>query len=137
MKIRRSLVPVIGMVACVAGNPMAVVAHHSFSNYDMKTDTTLTGTVERFEWTNPHTYLYLNVSNPDGGTREWAVEFAAIGHLLRMGITKETFEPGDRVTVVGHLARNGSNSMTFSSITKANGKTFGSGPAASPAASQP
>jgi hypothetical protein len=109
--------------------PAAVFAHHSFSNYDMKTDTTLTGVVTRLEWTNPHTYLYVNVTDAAGKTQEWSVEFAAIGHLMRMGITKDTFKPGDQVTAVGHPARNALNAITFSSITTADGKNFGSAPA--------
>lgn len=133
MRVRRALFIVVGITACIAWHPATVFAHHSFSNYDMKTDTNLSGTVVRFEWTNPHAYLYINVSNANGTAQEWAVEFAAIGHLLRMGITKDTFKPGDQVAVVGHAARNGANSVTFSSITTPDGKTFRSGPPAPPA----
>lgn len=117
--------------------PQSVSAHHSFSNYDMKTDTTLTGIVTRFEWTNPHAYLYLNVVDTNGVPKEWAIEFAAVGHLLRMGLTKDAFKPGDQVTVVGHLARNGSNVLTFSTITTAAGRAFRSGPSAATSPTQP
>jgi hypothetical protein len=125
------------VVLCMTMQSIPLFAHHSFANYDMKTNQNLTGVVTRFEWTNPHSYLYLNVTDANGVTTEWAIELAALSHLLRDGWTKDTFKPGDQVTVVGHLAKNGSKLMTFSSITTAGGRTLRSGPAATPPSTQP
>jgi len=103
----------------------AALAHHSFSNFDMDQSLTLTGTVKRWEWTNPHSYLYVDVTD-DKGPTTWAVEFHAIGQLLRLGLTKSTFQPGDKVSVTVHPSHDGSKLTFFSRITLSDGRTIAS-----------
>jgi hypothetical protein len=99
-------------------------AHHSFSNFDMDKTVTLTGSVKRFEWTNPHTYLYVSVPDEHGESKEYAVEFHAIGQLIRLGFKKDSFKPGDKVTVVVHPSRDGTNLTFFSIVTMPDGSVI-------------
>src|SRR5688500_1442694 len=71
-----------------------VNAHHSFSMFDRDTQRVLTGTVERWAFNNPHSWLYLNVKNDDGTATLWSFEGAAPPQLVGRGITGATFEPG-------------------------------------------
>jgi len=85
---------------------------------------TLTGVAKRFELTNPHSYLYLDVADDKGEISEWAVEFHAVGQLLRLGFTKDSFKPGDKVTIIVHPMRDGSKLTFFSSVTMGDGRTI-------------
>src|SRR5215203_733756 len=75
-------------------------AHHSFSMFDRSTQRVLTGTVERWAFNNPHSWLYINVKNADGTTTLWSFEGAAPPQLVGRGVTGSTFEPGDTLTVM-------------------------------------
>jgi hypothetical protein len=89
---------VIGTLA-LAAMPRAE-AHHSFSVFDMQTNKDLEGEVIEFQWTNPHTFLWINVTNADGSKTRWGLEGMSPNFLGRRGWTKKTFEPGDKVKVV-------------------------------------
>lgn len=75
-------------------------AHHSFSMFDRSTQVVLTGTVERWAFNNPHSWLYLNVKNADGSETLWSFEGAAPPQLVGRGILGSTFEPGDTLTLM-------------------------------------
>ena len=70
-------------------------AHHSFSMFDMKTMKTITGTVKQFEWTNPHTWLWIYVPNDKGEQEQWGIEGMSPNYLGRRGWSKNTLKPGD------------------------------------------
>lgn len=75
-------------------------AHHSFSMFDRETQLVLTGTVARWAFNNPHSWLYLNVKNDDGTETLWSFEGAAPPQLVGRGITGASFEPGDTLTLM-------------------------------------
>ena len=77
----------------------AVSAHHSFAMFDRDTQMVKTGTVVRWAFNNPHSWLYVNVKNPDGTDTLWSFEGAAPPQLLTRGVTGTSFEPGSTVTV--------------------------------------
>jgi hypothetical protein len=108
-------------------------AHHSFANFDMEHDTTLTGVVKEFKWTNPHAYVSITTADPAGTSTEWLVEFGASGGLSRRGWTRSSWKPGDTVKVVGHIARDGSKLMTFTRAFDINGQQY---PPVNPAANR-
>ncbi len=86
------------LLAAVAGSASA---HHSFSMFDRETQQVLTGTVARWAFNNPHSWLYLNVPNADGsGETLWSFEGAAPPQLIGRGITGNTFKPGDTLTLM-------------------------------------
>ena len=84
---------VVGILALAAWTSRAE-AHHSFSVFDMQTNKELEGEVVEFQWTNPHTFLWINVTNADGSKTRWGLEGMSPNYLGRRGWTKNTFEPG-------------------------------------------
>jgi hypothetical protein len=85
----------------------AAMAHHSFSMFDRSVENVITGTVVRWAFNAPHSWLYLNVKNPDGTETLWSFEGSAPPSLLTRGITGATFEPGDTVTFMYCPLRDG------------------------------
>ena len=91
---------VLTLGALAAGLAMgtAVQAHHSFTQFDRDTEMVKTGTVVRWAFNNPHSWLYLNVANDDGSETLWSFEGSGPVSLIGRGITGSTFEPGDTLT---------------------------------------
>jgi hypothetical protein len=97
-------------------------AHHSTAMYNMANPTTVTGVVKRFEWTNPHAYIYLEVKDEQGKTVEWAVEMMSLNHLKSYGWAHNTVQPGDTITCTGGAAKSGDPAMLSSLIKLADGR---------------
>jgi hypothetical protein len=116
------MIAILGTAALL----MSVVsAHHSFSaEFDSDKPVKLEGKVVKMEWTNPHTWLYLDVER-DGKVEHWMVEGGAPGVLLRNGWTKNTLPEGMRVVVSGHQAKDGAFRANSSSIQFPDGRTLG------------
>ena len=87
------------------------VAHHSTAMYDMANPKTVRGTVKRFEWTNPHAFIFLEVKDEKGELVEWEIEMMSLNHLRSYGWVRTTVKPGDVVAATGAPARNGAPSM--------------------------
>jgi hypothetical protein len=85
-------------------------AHHSFpAQYDAAQTITLTGTVTKVEWTNPHIFIYIDVTDDESGeVVNWALELGGPNALLRLGWKRDSIQPDDVITVEGSLARDGS-----------------------------
>lgn len=75
----------------------AAEAHHSFSMFDRETELVKTGTVVRWAFNNPHSWLYVNVEEEDGSETLWSMEGSSPTSLITRGVTGSTFEPGDTV----------------------------------------
>lgn len=82
-------------------------AHHSFTMFDRSIERVVTGTVVRWAFNSPHSWLYLNIKNPDGSEALWSFEGSAPPALLQRGINGSTFEPGDTVTILYCPLRDG------------------------------
>ena len=89
----------------------AARAHHSTSMYDMANPVTVRGTVKRFEWTNPHAFIFLEVKDDKGVVTEWEVEMMSLNHLRTYGWVRTTVKAGDIVGATGAPAKDGSPSM--------------------------
>jgi hypothetical protein len=114
-----SLIAVIATLCGTLFGSVAVWAHHSFSaEFDVGRPVTLEGTVKEFEWTNPHAWLHLETVDAQGSKQVWAVEFLGVNSLIRSGMSPKTVKPGDKLTVTGFGARNGSNTANASSATR-------------------
>jgi hypothetical protein len=98
-----------------------VGAHHSFSPFNMTTEKTIVGVVKTFDWTNPHTWIWLDVPNEKGGVDTWGVEGMSPNFLGRRGWTRNTFKPGDKVTIVVRPMNDGSPGGMFVRATLADG----------------
>jgi len=88
-------------VVCVASLLTApiVMAHHSFAMFDKSVEKVVTGTIVRWAFNSPHSWLYLNVRGEDGSETLWSFEGSAPPTLLQRGVTGTTFEPGNKVTI--------------------------------------
>jgi hypothetical protein len=96
-------------------------AHHSVLAYDGSTPTTITGTVVKVLWQNPHAYIDLDVA-ANGTNARWIVENEGPVALERLGWTKTTLMPRDVITITGARARNGSTRMRCATITLADAR---------------
>lgn len=87
-----------------------VIAHHSFAaEFDAAKAVTLKGVVTKIEWSNPHTYFYMDVTGSDGKVVNWGMEMGSPNGLMRQGWTRNTLHVGDEVIVEGSQAKDGAN----------------------------
>jgi hypothetical protein len=85
------------------------IAHHAFSaEFDANKPVTLTGTVTKVEWTNPHAWFYIDVADATGKVTNWAFELGGPNTLIREGWTRNSMKVGETVTVEGSRAKDGS-----------------------------
>jgi len=118
MKTRSSLI----VAALILAAAVPVFAHHSFAaEYDSSKPTTLTGSVVKLEWINPHARIYIDVKAADGKVTNWEIELGAPAMLLRQGWTKNSLKAGETITITGSLAKDGSNLANARSVTLADG----------------
>jgi len=100
-----------------------LLAHHSFAaEFDSAKPMKITGTVSKVEWMNPHARFYVDVKETTGKVTNWNFELGAIPVLLKQGWTKNSLKAGDTVTVVGSLAKDGSNTASATSVVLADGR---------------
>ena len=116
MKVRFFVV----LLALIIATPL--LAHHSTAMYDMNHPVTVTGVVKRFEWTNPHAFVYLEVKDEKGSAVEWEVEMMSLNHLRSYGWTRSTVKPGDTITCTGGAAKSGAPSMISSFMKLGDGR---------------
>ena len=103
-------------------------AHHSFAaEYDGTKPITLTGTITKMLWSNPHAWLYIDVKGPDGKVVNWAFETGQANALYRRGWKKTDLPVGALVTIEGFLAKDGSPTVNATNITLPDGRTLFAG----------
>jgi hypothetical protein len=109
----------------VATSAVPVAAHHSFAMFDGSKTTTLEGTIRQFQWTNPHSWIYLTVADAQGQPADWPIELGAPNGLVRQGWTPKTLTPGMKVKVLVHPLRDGKPGGQFMALTLPDGKQMG------------
>jgi hypothetical protein len=98
-------------------------AHHSFAaEFDADKPIKLTGTVTKVEWTNPHTWIFMDVKNQDGSVSNWGFEMPGPAQLLRQGLTRNSMKIGDVLTIDARRARDDSTNANAQTITASTGK---------------
>jgi hypothetical protein len=109
----------------ISTGAIPAVAHHSGSMFDDKKEVTLTGVVREFQYTNPHSWLLVDVKGPDGKVTTWGFETNGPTMLLRAGIRKGDFAPGTPVTITGHPLKDGRPAATWTkAIRRTDKKEF-------------
>jgi hypothetical protein len=103
-------------------------AHHAFAaEFDAAKPITLRGTVTRVEWINPHSWIHIDVKNPDGTVVNWMIEGGSPNALVRRGVTKNLIPEGIEVVVDGYRAKDGTNRANGRNITLADGRKLAVG----------
>lgn len=98
--------------------------HHSGVMYEPMKTLTVDATVKEFSWVNPHSWLYIIVTNESGQSNEWALETSSTGSLLRRGWTAQTLNPGDKISATFRPMKDGSPGGELESVTLENGQTL-------------
>jgi hypothetical protein len=108
-------------IACA----LPAFSHHSFSMFDAQKEVVLKGTVKEFQWSNPHTWIQLNVTDASGKTIEWSIEGGSPNLVGRQGWKRNTFKPGDAVEITVHPMRDGQPGGSFVSAVLPDGRKLG------------
>ncbi len=112
----------LGLAVLVA--PNAVMAHHSFAMFDHVNRVTLAGTVTRFQWTNPHVYIELDVPDDKGATKHYSIECASVNVLTRGGWKFTDVHKGDKVKLLVNPLKDGTAGGMLEEATFADGRTL-------------
>ncbi len=99
-------------------------AHHSFAMFDRSKETTLAGVVHEFQWTNPHSWIELDIPNESGGVDQWSIELNSPNNLSRQGWKSDSVKPGDKISVVIWPLRSGEKGGLFISLTFPDGRVL-------------
>src|SRR5919108_4822333 len=110
------------LVTVVFAVAVPVFAHHSFAAFDITTQKTVTGAVNKVEWTNPHIWLWIDVPNGQGGVDTYGFEGMSPNFLARRGWTRTTLKTGDKITINYRPMRDGSKGGMFMTGQTATGK---------------
>ena len=124
-RISSALFPALLYGLALAG---PVSAHHSVqAQFDIHKSVSVSGTVAKIEWINPHSYLTVNVKGADGKVQKWAFELGGSGALRRAGLSRADrggIKAGDQVAVTALAARDGSNSGFLQELKISDGRVF-------------
>ena len=110
-------------VAALLFSVMPASAHHAFAaEFDAKKGIKVTGTITKLEWTNPHAWLYVDVTDESGKLTSWSFELGSPNGLIRQGWRRSSLKEGDQVTIEGFLAKDGTNTANAHSVTLPDGR---------------
>ena len=115
----KKLLPILITFAAASA---PVLAHHSFAMYDHTRTVTLKGEVTKFQWTNPHAYLDIDVKQKDGTTKHYSIEMTSINMMTRLGWRSNMIKAGDRVSVTVSPLLNGDPGGLMLDVTLPDGK---------------
>jgi hypothetical protein len=113
-----------GVLALAASFAAPAFAHHSAVMFDDQKEITVSGTVKEFQYTNPHSWLLVDVKNDDGTVTTWGFEAEGPSTLTRAGIRKSDFAPGTAITITGNPMRDGRPAAAWIKATRGDGKQF-------------
>ncbi len=125
---RNKLWSVVASVVVLMATTMAVSAHHSFSaEFDGSKTVTLEGKVVMMEWVNPHSWLHIDVTKPDGTVERWKVEGGSPNVLQRLGWTRDSLPAGTKIKVTGSPAKDGAKRLNSRNLEFPDGRKMSLG----------
>ena len=114
----------VGACACLFG-AVPSLAHHSASMFEKEKTVTLTGVIKEFEYTNPHSWLIIDVTGADGKVTTWGFEAEGPSTLIRSGVKKSDLTPGMKIKITGHPMRDGRPAaLWLTAVRLSDGKEF-------------
>ena len=108
---------VLGLACGIVGSAAPASAHHSFALFDTTKSVTLEGTVKRFDWTNPHSWIFLEVVGPQNVTEEWTIELPSAGALAREGWNRNFLTAGEKIIIRINPLKDGQRGGSLASFT--------------------
>ena len=118
-----ALIKVVASAGLLMAAVLPAAAHHSFSaEFDSGKQVALEGKVVMMEWVNPHSWLHIDVTQPDGTVQRWKIEGGSPSVLLRKGWNRDSLPPGLKVKVVGFQAKDGSLRASSRDLTFPDGR---------------
>ena len=127
MQIKKVWVGAMALVTvCMLVTP--VLAHHSFTMFDMTKRITLNGTVTSFEWSNPHAYIEIDVPAEDGAPKHWSIELGSPSILMSSGWKFSSLKKGDKLTLIINPLKSGQAGGFLFTATLPDGRTLSNGP---------
>ncbi len=121
---RQSTMKIAVAAGVLVGLGVPASAHHSGAMFDPEKTITLKGVVKEFEYTNPHSWLWVTVTNDDKTMTDWGFEAEGPSTLFRAGIKKGDLKPGDKVTVTGRPMRDGRPAAAWVNVIKEDGRVL-------------
>ena len=122
MKTRIVLAVLAAGVLCAG---QQALAHHPFAaEYDASKPVTLTGTLSKMEWVNPHSWIYLDVKQPDGTVKKWTIEASGPGQMNRRGLKKADMTDGKPLVIKGYQSRKDPTLANGRTLVLADGRSF-------------
>jgi hypothetical protein len=112
------------LLVAVLAAPTAVAAHHGAASFDTTMEVTLKGTVTEWQWFNPHCFLKFDVKGEDSTVRNWAVEAGNPTDMTKRGWARNSFKPGDQVSVTLQPVKTGAPVGRIRSVVLADGREF-------------
>lgn len=104
------------------------LAHHSFTMFDMTKRITLSGTVTSFEWTNPHSYIEIDVPDEKGTVKHWSIELGSPSILMQSGWKFNIIKPGEKLTLIINPLKSGQAGGFLNTMTLPDGRVLSNGP---------
>lgn len=123
MKYKLTVLLAVAIVASAAGVP--AYGHHGTSAYDEAKPITLKGVVTEFDWVNPHTQIYFDVTSTKGHVEHWGCETLSPGKLARSGWTKDSVKAGDQITITMVASKTGAPVGILQKLVFADGRQLG------------
>ncbi len=122
-RLPHALVPSVLVAVCLLIVGARLAAHHAFgAEFDIDRPITLRGMVTKMEWVNPHSWIHLDVKDPDGKVTPWMIEGGSPNSLLRLGFTMNAVKYGMEIVVEGYQAKDGANRGVGVSLMFADGR---------------
>jgi hypothetical protein len=118
---RISRLTAVILTAITLCTSMRLPAHHSFAMFDRERSIVITGVVKEFQWTNPHTWIQVMVTDAGGKQTEWSLEGGSPGILSRNGWKRTSLKAGEKITVEIYPLKDGTAGGSFIEITKTDG----------------
>jgi len=128
----KSVYSVTVAAAIMLGAAIPVLAHHSFTMFDMTKKISLNGIVTTFEWTNPHSYIEIDVAEDSGAVKHWSVEMGSPSILQSSGWKFSSLRKGDKTTLIINPLKNGQSGGFLNTATLPDGRVLGNGPGRQP-----